>query len=75
MVIAAACTLLALPAFAETIAEKTGINSTLGIAPTTKDFVQESAVIPRLCRGDSSRLGQYPASLMFLPVLVSNPRG
>ena len=39
----AACSLLAMPAFAETVGEKTGINSTLGIAPTTKDFVQEAA--------------------------------
>jgi putative membrane protein len=40
----AACSLLATAAFAETVGEKTGINSTLGIAPTTKDFVQEAAV-------------------------------
>lgn len=29
---------------AETIGEKTGVNSTLGIAPTTADFVQEAAI-------------------------------
>jgi putative membrane protein len=40
----AACSLLATAAFAETVGEKTGINSTLGIAPTTNDFVQEAAV-------------------------------
>jgi putative membrane protein len=39
-----ACSLLTTVAFAETVGEKTGINSTLGIAPTTKDFVQEAAV-------------------------------
>ena len=39
-----ALSVLALPAFAETVGEKTGINSTLGIAPTTKDFVQEATV-------------------------------
>jgi putative membrane protein len=33
-----------LPAFAATLGEKTGINSTLGIAPTTKDFVTQAAV-------------------------------
>jgi len=38
------CSLLAAPAYAETVAEKTGINSTLGIAPTTRDFVQEAAI-------------------------------
>jgi putative membrane protein len=36
--------LLAGPALAETAAEKTGVNSTLGIAPTTNDFVQEAAI-------------------------------
>ncbi len=44
LVFLAACSLLVVPAFAETVGEKTGINSTLGIAPTTKDFVQEVAV-------------------------------
>ena len=44
VLITAACTLLAYPVFAETVGEKTGINSTLGIAPTTNDFVQEAAV-------------------------------
>jgi putative membrane protein len=43
-VIAAACALLAWPAVAETVGEKTGINSALGIAPKTKDFVQEAAI-------------------------------
>ena len=36
--------LLAGPVFAKTAAEKTGVNSTLGIAPTTKDFVSEAAI-------------------------------
>jgi putative membrane protein len=36
--------LLAFPAIAETVGEKTGVNSTLGIAPTTNGFVQEAAV-------------------------------
>ena len=31
------------PAFAQSTAEKTGINSTLGIAPKTQDFVTEAA--------------------------------
>ena len=44
LVIIATCSLLALPAVAETVGEKTGINSTLGIAPTTKDFVTEAAI-------------------------------
>ena len=37
-------TALATPAFAETVGEKTGVNSTLGIAPTTPDFVHEAAI-------------------------------
>ncbi|MBV8794597.1 MAG: DUF4142 domain-containing protein [Hyphomicrobiales bacterium] len=36
--------LLTLPAIAETAGEKMGVNSALGIAPTTNDFVQEAAV-------------------------------
>jgi len=39
-----ACLLLSCAAGAETVGEKTGINSTLGIAPTTQDFVHEAAV-------------------------------
>src|ERR1700755_423008 len=44
LLLAAACSLLVMPALAETVGEKTGINSTLGIAPTTKDFVTEAAI-------------------------------
>jgi putative membrane protein len=44
LAIIAACSFLALPALAETMGEKTGVNSTLGIAPTTTDFVQEAAI-------------------------------
>ena len=31
-------------AFAQSVGEKTGVNSTLGISPTTADFVKEVAV-------------------------------
>jgi putative membrane protein len=44
IVLVAACSLFATAALAETVAEKTGVNSTLGLAPTTKDFVQEAAI-------------------------------
>jgi putative membrane protein len=37
------CLLLAGPAFAQSVGEKTGVNSTLGIAPKTTDFVNEAA--------------------------------
>ncbi len=36
--------LLAAPASGETLAEKTGVNSVLGISPTTPDFVKEAAI-------------------------------
>lgn len=38
------CVLLAGPALAQSLGEKTGINSTLGVAPSTADFVKEVAV-------------------------------
>src|SRR5947207_15778515 len=39
-----ALVLLATPALAQSIGEKTGVNSTLGISPTTADFVKEAAI-------------------------------
>lgn len=44
LALVAACSLLAFPVFAATVGEKTGINSALGISPTTKDFVSEAAI-------------------------------
>lgn len=44
LLLAAALVAFALPVGAETLPEKTGINSTLGIAPRTADFVQEAAI-------------------------------
>ena len=44
LAVAASIMLLALPVCAETVGEKTGVNSALGIAPTTPDFVQEAAI-------------------------------
>jgi putative membrane protein len=38
------CILLAGPALAQSVGEKTGINSALGVAPTTNDFVKEVAI-------------------------------
>ena len=38
-----ACLVLASPAYAQSVGEKTGVNSTLGIAPKTADFVAEAA--------------------------------
>jgi putative membrane protein len=41
--VAAAALLLHAPAFAQSVGEKTGINSALDISPTTADFVKEVA--------------------------------
>jgi putative membrane protein len=43
-IMAAATLLLSSSASAQSVAEKTGVNSTLGIAPTTADFVKEAAM-------------------------------
>jgi putative membrane protein len=38
------CLLLATPVVAQSMGERTGVNSTLGISPTTQDFVTQVAV-------------------------------
>jgi putative membrane protein len=43
VVTAAAAMILATAAWAESTAEKTGVNSALGIAPSTQDFVTQAA--------------------------------
>ncbi|RUM23940.1 DUF4142 domain-containing protein [Rhizobium vallis] len=43
LVIASLALSLAVPAFAQSTAEKTGVNSLIGIPPKTGDFVQEAA--------------------------------
>ena len=42
--LAAAMLLISTSAFAQSVGEKTGVNSTLGISPTTADFVKEAAM-------------------------------
>jgi putative membrane protein len=44
LTITAAALLISTSAFAESVGEKTGVNSTLGISPTTADFVKEAAM-------------------------------
>jgi putative membrane protein len=44
LTIAAAVLLISSSAFAQSVGEKTGVNSALGIAPTTADFVKEVAM-------------------------------
>ena len=43
-IIAFGCLLLAGPALAQSAGEKTGVNSALGISPSTADFVKEVAI-------------------------------
>ncbi len=56
-IIALGCLLLAGPALAQSVGEKTGVNSTLGISPTTADFVKEVA-ISDMFEIQSNKLGQ-----------------
>jgi putative membrane protein len=42
--IVTACLLLATPALAQSLGEKSGVNSVLGISPTTPDFVKQVAI-------------------------------
>jgi putative membrane protein len=44
LTIVALSTFLSTAAFAQSAGEKTGINSTLGIAPKTVDFINEAAM-------------------------------
>jgi len=44
LVFVVGCVLLASPALAQSMGEKTGVNSALGVAPTTEDFVKEAAI-------------------------------
>src|SRR5712675_2389045 len=55
--IAAAALLLSSAALAQSIGEKTGVNSTLGISPTTADFVKEAA-ISDMMEIESSKIAQ-----------------
>jgi len=41
---AAVICILSSAAFAQSVGEKTGVNSALGIAPTTEDFVKQAAI-------------------------------
>jgi putative membrane protein len=43
-VIASVCLLIAAPALAQSVGEKTGVNSVLGVSPSTPDFVKQVAI-------------------------------
>lgn len=47
-VLAAAAVLLATPAFAQSLGEKSGVNSAIGVSPKTADFVKEAATTDML---------------------------
>lgn len=51
---------LAAPAYSQSVPERTGINSTLGISPTTQDFVTQAAMSDML-EVESSTLAQERA--------------
>jgi putative membrane protein len=44
IVIASVCLLIAAPALAQSVGEKTGVNSVLGVSPSTADFVKQVAI-------------------------------
>jgi putative membrane protein len=56
-VITIACLLFAGPALAQSVGEKTGVNSALGVAPSTADFVKQVA-ISDMFEIESNKLGQ-----------------
>jgi putative membrane protein len=51
------CLLLATPVLAQSVGEKTGVNSTLGISPSTQDFITQVA-ISDLFEINTSKLAQ-----------------
>jgi putative membrane protein len=56
-IIALACLILAGPALAQSLGEKTGVNSALGVSPSTPDFVKQVA-ISDMFEIESSKLAQ-----------------
>lgn len=56
----ALCLLLAGPAYAESVGETTGVNSLIGVSPSTQDFVTQAA-ISDMFEIQSSRLAEERA--------------
>src|ERR1700748_664960 len=50
-------TFLSTAAFAQSVGEKSGVNSTLGIAPKTEDFIKEAAMSDML-EIDAAKIAQ-----------------
>jgi predicted outer membrane protein len=57
LLILLACLVVGGPALAQSVGEKTGVNSALGISPSTPDFVKQVA-ISDLFEIESNKLGQ-----------------
>jgi putative membrane protein len=57
ILIASACVLIAGPVTAQSPTERTGVNSVLGVSPSTPDFVKEVAVSD-MFEIESSKLAQ-----------------
>jgi putative membrane protein len=73
-IIAAAALLMSTSAFAQSAGEKTGVNSTLGISPTTADFVKEAAMSD-MTEIAASKLGQQrgtPEEKKFAAQMISD---
>ncbi len=60
-IIALSCVILASPALAQSLGEKSGVNSALGVAPTTADFVKEVA-LGDLFELESSKLAEQKSN-------------
>jgi putative membrane protein len=61
-----ALVLLATPAMAQSVGEKTGVNSALGVSPTTADFVKEAA-LSDMFEIQSSQLAQQQGNATEKP--------
>lgn len=71
--IAFACFALALPAAAETVSESTGVNSALGVSPSTADFVKEAAISDMFELKSSELASQRdPSSKAFAERMVTD---
>jgi putative membrane protein len=62
-IVALGLLLLAGPALAQSVGEKTGVNSALGISPTTADFVKEVAMSD-MFELESNKLAQDKGNAM-----------
>lgn len=72
--IAVACLLIATPVLAQSVGEKTGVNSVLGVSPSTADFVKQVA-ISDMFEIESNKLAQQKgnaAEKAFASQMVSD---